>query len=109
MKLCKDCKHSVWPHPLAALYGTTTYLVPMCGHPDARRSLVNGDLLDTCAGAREEANYMPLAEPGCGRDATRFEERPRAPKEEPILMGSYAAIDVERPAERSLWTRIFGG
>lgn len=108
MKLCKDCKHSVWPDPIAALYGQKTYTIPMCGHPDARRSLVEGELLDACAGAREDADYMKLADPGCGREGSRFEERP------PQIVGAVRSMTREELGEmyppRKGWiARIFGG
>lgn len=108
MKLCKDCKHSVWPNPLAAMYGHTTYAIPMCGHPNARRSLVNGDLLDSCAGARDDAGHMKLAEPGCGREGARFEERP------PQIVGAVVKMTREEmakmyPPRKSWIARLFGG
>ena len=110
MKLCRDCKHSVWPHSLAQLYGQATYPIPMCGHPEARRSLVNGDLLDTCAGAREDADYMKLAEPGCGRDARRFEERPppEPSSHESDSRPYQVVMTFEREYVPGFWERIAG-
>lgn len=95
MKLCKDCKHSVWPDPIAALYGQQTYTIPMCGHPDARRSLVDGALLDSCADAREDADYVRLAEPGCGREGARFEAKPPAQEAIPACVGGMRKVTRE--------------
>lgn len=106
MKLCKDCKHAVMPNPLLNLQlacnGQTAHYVPMCGHPDAKRSLVDGSLQTTCVEARESGTDKMI----CCNEAKLFEQAP--PKEEPELK-TYSIVPVEvTPEKPSFWRRIFG-
>jgi hypothetical protein len=55
----------------------------MCGHPDARRSVVDGSLETTCVNARgvNGATHLSI----CGPDAKLFEYAPPPePKTEPM-------------------------
>jgi len=86
MKLCKDCKHARFPHPMDALLGVS-YCQPMCAHPDAPREPVLGHLTLTCSAARgafvsydaSKGARMPLVI--CGDDAKLFEQREADPRE----------------------------
>lgn len=106
MKLCKDCKHAVWPaHPYSNYVpGIANYTEPMCGHPDARRSVVNGDLEVTCKVARGATTILNSCRDVICSEAKLFEERP--PREEPR---PGAVVYIEPPFEKpSFWRRIFG-
>ncbi|MBB5509579.1 hypothetical protein [Paraburkholderia atlantica] len=106
MKLCKDCKHAVLPHPLQMLYGQG-YVQAMCGHPEAKRSVVDGSLEVSCVMARGDGAMGATSLSVCGRDAKLFEQAP-PPEPQPEL-NSYAVVPmpVERDS-RPFWRRLFG-
>lgn len=110
MKLCKDCRHSVWPDPIAALYGQGTYIEPMCGHPSEPREPVRGSLTGSCYKARGVGLLLlsDLDRLACGPDAKLFEERP------PKIVGTVRSMTRDELAEiyppRKSWiARMFGG
>ena len=117
MKLCRDCKHSVWPNPLANCIGHPGpfYRIPMCGHPDARRSLVNGDLQVECVIARSDAEIFAFNDPRrcdmiCGSDGKLFKERAPAPLPEPIRIVTKNDLGEMLQKRRKGWiARILGG
>lgn len=103
MKLCKDCKHAHFPHPLE--YAVVGYFMPMCKHPSAPREPVRGALTATCEAARGHGEYRieRLDMLACGPDAKLFEARPPAPLPNQI-------VSVEAPEPRKGWLdRLFGG
>lgn len=106
MKLCKDCKHARFPHPMDAWLGVT-YFAPMCGHPNAPVEPVQGALIATCAVARGcgEFSLAHLAVPECGPEAKLFEERP--PKVE--VSPSVCFEKYQADTDKSWWRRVFGG
>lgn len=95
MKICKDCKHSVWSWTaqMQSYWGPSPYHVAMCGRSDAPRSLVTGDLTVSCMDTRREG-----AE--CGPDGDLFEERP--PEVKP-----YQIIPVAAAPEKGFWATLF--
>ena len=100
MKLCKDCKHfTIYP-----------YSVPMCGHPDAPRSLVDGGLQKSCHMARGMDLCCPRTEP-CGPDANLFEARdpPGRIVPVPVLVNASSGEDTTTPWSTPWWRRMFGG
>lgn len=114
MKLCKDCKYMVMPNLLENAYaGCRAYYVPMCGHPDAPRSLVDGALQKSCHMARGEDLRNPATEP-CGPDAKLFEKRP--PKTQTVTWSQLmdpndfgSSMGFAPIPSRPWWRRIFGG
>ena len=91
-KLCKDCKHALWPHPLQQLSGNF-YGTPMCSHPDADRSMVTGCLTTTCATARGDLGVMiSSSRTICGPQAKLFEQRPPEVPVEPYLVSPYPGV-----------------
>jgi hypothetical protein len=105
MKLCKDCKHAVMPHPLAQLaqYGHTAPVYqPMCGRPDAERSVVDGSLKTTCESARRTITIYQTSNGICV-DAKLFEQAP--PPAPPLGIKPYAPTPVETERDRSFWER----
>jgi hypothetical protein len=110
MNLCKDCEHYVPPtssHPLAVLVGPV-YVVAMCGHPDAQRDVVAGELATTA----KEARYgSRVGEPLCGVDAKLFERRAIRvlPMQDPAstIPGSISYVPAPEPT-RSTWERVKG-
>jgi hypothetical protein len=88
------------PHPLAQLaqYSSAAPIYrPMCGHPDARRSVIDGSLLTTCVEARgvDGATHLPI----CCQEAKLFEQAP--PPLEPAemltgLLADMAQCDMPR-------------
>lgn len=105
MKLCKDCKHAVWPpHPLQQALGAPPYVTPMCGHPEAERSVVDGKLKTPCEWARGESG--PGDKSVCWPHAKLFEQAP--PKPEPEPMKPYQVVETWTPEKRTFWRRIFG-
>lgn len=111
MKLCKDCKHSVWPIPGASFVAVSG--LRMCGHPDAPRSLVDGALQKSCHMARGEDLRNPATEP-CGPDAKLFEKRP--PKTQTVTWSQLmdpndfgSSMGFAPIPSRPWWRRIFGG
>jgi hypothetical protein len=104
VKLCKDCAHAVFPNE--------SYVVPMCGHPESRRSVVNGELLTTCVTARGVCEPMGATnESICGIEATLFMERPPAPETKPgaIIMQHGDPVCIDAVYGKSWWKRLFGG
>lgn len=103
MKLCKDCKHSVWPNPYSnAHLHPPFYVFPMCGHPSAPREPVSGGLTATCEAARGHGEYLieRVDMLACGPDAKLFE----APAPPPNQI-----VRVEAPEPRKGWiARIMG-
>lgn len=142
VKLCKDCKHAVMPNPMARLQqagtGIPIYAMPMCGHPDARRGVVAGELLTSCVTARGACDLLGATDQSiCWPDAKLFEEKeteePRLiditgfeegirninPTETPFmrLVRSGEWLKTNEPdlsnqmptIPRSWWRRMFGG
>lgn len=118
MKLCKDCKHYVAPSNPQYNYAHDTpyYHMPMCGHPEARRSVVNGEFLTSCVNARGASDIGDgtTFETICGKGAELFEAPPPLPTvaEAVALGGSGAALgDLYGGNKlRRRWiTRFFGG
>jgi hypothetical protein len=105
MKLCKDCKHYASPtHPLSQMTGAPYYAHPMCSHPLAERSVVDGTLQTACIIARGAGQATDRSV--CWPDAKLFEEAPPPePPPEPKPAPVYA-IPVEQST--SFWRRIFG-
>lgn len=105
MKLCKDCKHAVLPHPLASLaqYGAQTPIyIAMCAHPDAKRSVVDGALQTACMAARGDLPGGATDMAICWPDAKLFEQAP--PPEPPKLV----EIKTWEPPRAGFLERIFG-
>jgi hypothetical protein len=108
---CKDCKHCAMPNPLANAYvGYPAYAVPMCAHPSAPRSPVDGRALATCSNARGEGLILraETEKLDCGPDAKLFEQREPEPEHVPQPEKSNTQ---ERPP--GFWdaclSAIFGG
>lgn len=109
MKLCKDCKHVAMPHPLATLSqynGQPQIFHPMCAHPDAKRSVVDGSLQVSCFDARGEGSIGASNRSVCWPDAKLFEQREHAPEPEPLQ--SYSIVEVEMQTKKSFWRCLFG-
>lgn len=104
MKLCKDCKHAVLPHPLASLaqYGAQTPIyIAMCSHPDAKRSVVDGTLQTTCESARTRSTIYRDSSGICA-DANLFEQAPPPEPPKPV------EIETWEPPRTGFLERIFG-
>jgi hypothetical protein len=126
MKLCKDCKHAVMTNSLLKLqlqaHGFPCYTQAMCGHPKARRSVVNGDLLTSCVNARgvSDIGDGTTWETICGKGAELFEQRePEPPKvyfteamdpnKWTAAPGGICFEKYRADTGRPWWRRIFGG
>lgn len=123
MKLCKDCKHYVAPSNPAMQYPRDTpyYHMPMCGHPEARRSVVNGDFLTSCVNARgvSDIGDGKTFETICGKGAELFEKyEPEQHKvrfiklDDPNDWSSPRSICFEKykaATDKPWWRRMFGG
>jgi hypothetical protein len=114
MKLCKDCKHCAMPNPLANAYaGYPAYVMPMCGHPDAERSVVDGSLVIGCIAARSQGGPKSI----CGPDAKLFEQREPEKDHSEHVPGAITLVSAQVGPHvkhvswwrRTWWCQIFGG
>lgn len=103
MKLCKNCKHAILPHPLSGLSGQSV-ANPMCGHPLAKRNVVYGNCETSCIEARGDGCMGATDKSICWPAAKLFEQAPPPP---PMPeMKPYAVPPVRE--RRGFFKRIFG-
>lgn len=103
-KLCKDCQHYLpATHPLMNGNGQPFYVIPMCAHPDTKRSMVSGELVTPCISARGGCYGGATNDSICWPDAKLFEQKPP-----PQLTPVFPALPVETDS-RPFWRRLFGG
>jgi hypothetical protein len=77
------------------------YALAMCGHPDAKRSVVDGSLEVGCVEARGEGAMGATNKSVCWPDAKLFEQAEPKPVFEPK---PYEVIETWKPAP-SLWEK----
>jgi hypothetical protein len=108
------------PNPLANAYaGYPAYVVPMCGHPSAPRSPVDGRALATCSNARGEGLILraETEKLDCGPDAKLFEQPEPEKITRDMVPGAITVVSAQVGPHvkhvswwrRTWWCQIFGG